>query len=442
MSAGPGSPDDASLARAPTAPGGGDGGVLPVVVRLPEIGEELAGYRIEKMAGRGGMGVVFRAEHLHLNRHVALKVLTADLAGNRSFRQRFIREAQTAARLDHPNIVPVFDAGEANGLLFIAMKFIDGTDLGHVLDSEERLTPQRTVDLLVDIADALDVAHAAGLVHRDVKPGNVLVDNLRSYLTDFGRTKRVASRTALTAAGRTVGTAAYLAPEQIRGQDVDARTDVYAFGCVLYECLTGDVPFVRDSDMAVLWAHLEQEPEPPSALVRELPPAVNAVFATALAKRKDDRYTSCGELMAELARATDAVRAGPSGRTAVPVANILVASGDRSARGLVEATLAEGRVSVKGAADAENALDDARRNPPQLAFVDAELPGGAIALCQRLRAAEGSAGTRIVMLVGRGAAIDRAAASQAGVDDFLAKPFSPLQLLAKVRDFVPDALAG
>src|SRR5262249_9783363 len=150
-----------------------------------------------------------------------------------------------------------------------------------------RLSPQRTVDLLFDIADALDVAHGAGLVHRDVKPGNVLVDKARSYLTDFGLTKRIASRTALTAAGRTVGTAAYLAPEQIRGMDVDGRTDVYAFGCVLYECVTGDVPFVRDTDMAVLWAHLEQEPTPPSEVVSELPKELDAVFATALAKRKE-----------------------------------------------------------------------------------------------------------------------------------------------------------
>src|SRR5436190_18574828 len=226
---GTGSPDDRAVTRAPTESGLTDesGGALQV--RLPEIGQSIAGYRIEALAGRGGMGVVFRAEHVHLGRHVALKVLTADLAGNRSFRQRFIREAQTAARLDHPNIVPVFDAGEADGLLYIAMKFIDGADLGHLLDAEERFTPQRTVDLLGDVADALDIAHAAGLVHRDVKPGNVLVDNVRSWLTDFGLTKRIASRTALTAAGRTVGTAAYLAPEQIRGQDVDARTDVYAF---------------------------------------------------------------------------------------------------------------------------------------------------------------------------------------------------------------------
>src|SRR5215212_858064 len=355
-SAGP--PDDGPIARAPTRIGDDDA-VQPIQVRLPEIGEEIAGYRVEAVAGRGGMGVVFRAEHLHLNRHVALKVLTADLAGNRSFRQRFIREAQTAARLDHPNIVPVFDAGEADGLLFIAMKYIEGTDLGGLLDAEEHFGPQRTIDLLADVADALDVAHAAGLVHRDVKPGNVLVDNQRSWLTDFGLTKRIASRTALTAAGRTVGTAAYLAPEQIRGQDVDARTDLYAFGCVLYECLTGDVPFTRDTDMAVLWAHLEQDPEPPSARVSELPKELDDVFASALAKRKEDRFTSCGELMKAVADATNANRPESSARNKVPVTTVLVASGDRAARSLIEATLAEGRVAVAGAADAERAIDQA-----------------------------------------------------------------------------------
>src|SRR4051794_17742315 len=337
MTVGPGSSDE--VARRPTAPGmGEDSGVMSV--RLPEIGEELAGYKIEALAGRGGMGVVFRAEHLPLSRQIALKVLTADLAGNRSFRQRFIREAQTAAALDHPNIVPVFDAGEFNGLLYIAMKFIDGVDLGNVLDAEDRLTPQRTVDLLAEVADALDVAHGAGLVHRDEKPGNVLVDNVRSYLTDFGLTKRIASRTALTAAGRTVGTAAYLAPEQIRGQDVDARTDIYAFGCVLYECLTGDVPFSRDTDMAVLWAHLEQDPEPPSSRLAELPKGLDAVFAKALAKRKEDRFASCGELMRAVAEVTNSNRPESSSRNRIPVANVLVASGDRAARSMIEATLA------------------------------------------------------------------------------------------------------
>jgi serine/threonine-protein kinase len=279
-------------------------------------------------------------------------------------------------------------------------------------------------------------------VHRDVKPGNVLVDNVRSYLTDFGLTKRIASRTALTAAGRTVGTAAYLAPEQIRGQDVDARTDCYAFACVLYECLTGDVPFTRDTDMAVLWAHLEQDPDPPSSRAPDLPKALDAVFAQGLAKRKEDRFTSCGELMKAVVEATNAIRPESSSRNKIPVTTVLVASGDRSARAMIEATLAEGRVAVAGAGDAERAIDQAQANPPGLAFVDADLPGGAIALCRRLRATEEAAATRIVLLVGRGAALDRKEAAAAGVDDFLPKPFSSLQLMAKVRDFIPDALAG
>jgi CheY-like chemotaxis protein len=223
---------------------------------------------------------------------------------------------------------------------------------------------------------------------------------------------------------------------------VDARTDVYAFACVLYECLTGSVPFVRDTDMAVLWAHLEQDPQAASERVPELPTQLDAVLATGLAKRKDDRFTSCGEMMAALAEAAGAVRPTGAVRGSVPVANILVASADRAARSLVEATLAEGRVSVAVAGEAESGLDQARAHPPQLVFVDAELPGGAIAFCQMLRGIDEAAATRIVMLVGRGVKVDRVAAAKAGVDDFLAKPFSSLQLMSKVRDFVPDALAG
>jgi CheY-like chemotaxis protein len=439
MAVGPGSSDE--VARKPTAPGvAADGGVA--MGSLPEIGDELAGYRIQALAGRGGMGVVFRAEHLHLGRVVALKVLTADLAQNRRFRADFIREARTAARLDHPNIVPVFDAGEAEGRLYIAMKYIDGVDLGHVLDAEERLSPQRTLDLLTDIADALDIAHSAGLVHRDVKPGNVLVDNHRPYLTDFGLTEHVSSRMALTAAGRTAGTAAYLAPEQIRGQDVDARTDVYALACVLYECLTGKVPFARDADMAALWAHLEQEPEPPSHRTNELPTALDAVFATALAKHKEDRHASCSQLITAVAEATGVIGARSPTRNKIPVTTVLVATGDGAARSLIEATLAEGRVYVAKAGDAEGALDQAQAHPPGLAFVDAELPGGAITLCRQLRSADEVASLRIVMLVGRQVQFDRGVAAGAGIEDFLPKPFSALQLLAKVRDFVPDALAG
>jgi PleD family two-component response regulator len=176
--------------------------------------------------------------------------------------------------------------------------------------------------------------------------------------------------------------------------------------------------------------------------VSELPKELDAVFAQALAKRKEDRFASCGELMKALAEATNANRPESSTRNRIPVTTVLVASGDRAARSMIEATLAEGRVAIAGAGDAERAIDQAQAHPPGLAFVDADLPGGAIALCQRLRSTDEAAATRIVMLVGRGAQFDRKAAAEAGVDDYLAKPFSSLQLMAKVRDYVPDALAG
>jgi serine/threonine-protein kinase len=199
---------------------------------------------------------------------------------------------------------------------------------------------------------------------------------------------------------------------------------------------------VRDTDMAVLWAHLEQEPDSVITRVPGLPSSLDEVFASGLAKKKDDRYTSCGEMMVALAEAAGAARPTGQVRSSIPVATILVASADRPARALVEATLAEGRVAVAGAGDAERALDQARAHPPQLAFVDSDLPGGAIALCQMLRKTDEAAATRIVMMVGRHSTVDRAAAAKAGVDDYLAKPFSSLQLMSKVRDYVPDALAG
>jgi serine/threonine protein kinase len=231
-----------------------------MAVELP-VGSSFAGYRIEGVIGRGGMGVLYLATQLSLERQVALKLISPEFADDRLFRERFKREARLAALIDHPNVIPVYEAGEWEGQLFLAMRHVDGTDLQAIIACEEKLHPRQAAPIIAQVASALHAAHERGLVHRDVKPGNVLVDNVRSWLTDFGLTKRIASRTALTAVGRTVGTAAYLAPEQIRGQDVDARTDVYAFACVLYECLTGAVPFERDTDMAVLWAHLEQDPE-------------------------------------------------------------------------------------------------------------------------------------------------------------------------------------
>ncbi|WP_448614952.1 Hsp70 family protein [Modestobacter sp. URMC 112] len=292
-------------------------------------GTEIAGYRIESVIGRGGMAVVYRAEDMRLGRRVALKLLTPQLADNDQFRQRFIRESRLAASLDHPNIVPIYEAGEADGELFIAMRYVLGSDLKGVLaDEGGRLSVQRTLSLFLQIGAALDTAHRAGLVHRDVKPGNVLVTARREgqqqsrrtrsvdgdhvYLTDFGLTKRTAELSGgLTGTGHFLGTVDYVSPEQIQGRPVGPGTDVYALGCVLYECLTGQMPFRRDDDAALLWAHLVEPPPPVTALRPELPGAVNAVVGRAMAKDPAERYESCEELMHDLELALD-VPAPPS----------------------------------------------------------------------------------------------------------------------------------
>jgi class 3 adenylate cyclase len=275
----------------------------------PSVGTEIAGYRVEGLLGEGGTGVVYLAEHLHLGRKAALKLLSPDLARDDSFRTRFLREARLAASLDHPHVVPVYDAGEADGLLFIAMRYVEGTDLEAVLASEGPLDPSRALRILGDVADALDAAHAHGLVHRDVKPGNVLIAGADEqeheehiYLGDFGVTKAT-RETSVTQAGLFVGTADYSAPEQIAGASVDARTDVYALGCVLHECLTGEPPFRRDGLVATLWSHVHDPPPAPSRSRAALPPALDDVVAKALAKEPADRYESCGELVEDARRA-------------------------------------------------------------------------------------------------------------------------------------------
>src|SRR5437773_948653 len=227
--------------------GGGETGGEPSVV----VGTELAGYRIESLLGRGGMGVVYRAHDLALDRHVALKLLAPEFAGDVRFRERFLRESRLAASLDHPAIIPIYDAGEVAGQLYIAMRLVEGTDLKRLLAESGPLEPGRALGLLEQVAEALDEAHERGLVHRDVKPSNVLVDERgHCYLADFGLSRRLAERDD-PSRGRTVGTADYVAPEQIRGEEVGPAADVYSLGCVLYECLTGGPPFRRESDFAL-----------------------------------------------------------------------------------------------------------------------------------------------------------------------------------------------
>src|SRR3954454_227673 len=276
----------------------------------PRLGTEIAGYRIEERIGRGGMGVVYRAQHMNLQRRAAIKIIAPEFADTKGFRSRFIREARIAAALQHPNIVTVYDAGQSGQTLYIAMQFIRGSDLAAILNEEGRLRPSRAIDVCRQVASALDAAHGMALIHRDVKPGNVLIEGRRAYLTDFGLTKRSGStRTALTQAGELVGTIHYVAPEQIEGGQVDARTDVYSLACLLFHCLVGDVPFSRDTDVAVIYAHLSEAPPKPSELRPELPVGLDAVIAKALDKSPDRRFQSCSDLMSAARVVLDA--AGP-----------------------------------------------------------------------------------------------------------------------------------
>jgi ABC-type branched-subunit amino acid transport system substrate-binding protein len=263
-----------------------------------EPGQTFAGYRIDEVVGRGGMGVVYRARDEALDRPVALKLVAPELAEDPRFRERFLRESRLAAAIEHPHILPVYAAGEHEGQLFLAMRFVEGEDLGARLARAGRLEPAEALRIAGELAQALDAAHERDLVHRDVKPGNVLLDRKgEAYLADFGLTKRVASDSGLTETGEFVGTLDYLAPEQIRAGTVDGRTDQYSLACLLYECLTGEVPFPREGAAQVLWAHLNDPPPSVSEKRPELPAALDPVFGRALAKDAGERYGSCVELI-------------------------------------------------------------------------------------------------------------------------------------------------
>src|SRR5438093_8638851 len=296
----------------------GAGALELVLVPLDQrIGTVLGGYRIVESLGSGGTSVVYRAEHVRLGRPAALKLLAPGL-GEADFSERFLRESQLAASLDHPSIVPVYDAGEEDGLLYIAMACVEGSDLKTLLAEEGRLPTRRALRIVGQIASALDAAHARGLVHRDVKPANVLVTaDDRAYLSDFGVVKELTSNGA-TRTGSFIGTIEYCAPEQIEGRDVDARTDVYALACVLYECLAGAPPFHRPSEVAVLNAHLHAPPPKLTRAAPDLPQALEHVVAKALSKSPLDRFASCGEFVAA-ARAAAAERRVHRRRLAVSI---------------------------------------------------------------------------------------------------------------------------
>jgi DNA-binding NarL/FixJ family response regulator len=290
----------ARLAATPPGPGGAppaqDG-------REVEIGATFAGHRIDAVAGRGGMATVFRATDLTLDRPVALKLIDPSLAADPVFRARFERECRLAAALDHPHVVDVFHAGEERGLLYVTMRYVEGTDLRTLLEDEDRLAPARAVAIVAQVADALDEAHRHGLIHRDVKPGNILIrrrgDREHAYLTDFGITKERTSESRLTRTGFAMGTADYMAPEQAQGATLDERTDVYALGCVLFRTLSGVVPYVRESDLDTMWAHVHEPSPDVLEAAPDLPPRLAGVLARALAKDPGERQPSAGAFARE-----------------------------------------------------------------------------------------------------------------------------------------------
>jgi hypothetical protein len=337
-------------------------------------GDEFAGYRIEQRLGRGGMGVLYLALEPGLERRVALKLIAPEAAADEVFARRFAEESKIAASIEHPNVVPIYAAGEEDGVPFIAMRYVAGADLAKRLVREGRLEPAVAVELIAQIGNGLDAIHAAGLIHRDVKPANVLLSGgeaaEHAYITDFGVARNVSTESGLTQTGRFVGTLDYVAPEQIAGGEIDARVDVYALGCLLFKLLTGEVPFPKDSDAARLFAHLNDPPPAPSLYVPEISMALDDVVIRAMSKAPEDRYPSAGDLgrAAQAAlrgeRTTAPERAVATGAAATRTAETIAVEPERGTAEAVEterlAPLAPGhrnrRLVVAGAALAVAAI--------------------------------------------------------------------------------------
>jgi YVTN family beta-propeller protein len=325
-----------------------DGGV--------NAGVRVAGYRIEALVGRGGMGNVFRATDVRLGRPVALKVLSERLAEDRAFGERLLRESKLAASLDHPNVIPIYEAGEKDGHLFIAMRFVPGGDLRALLRREGVIDPARSIPIFSQIAEALDAGHRRGLVHRDVKPSNVLIDRdgglEHCYLADFGLTQSTAHDGP--ADGQVLGTVDYVSPEQIRGDPIDGRADQYSLACLMFECLTGTLPHGQRSEVAALFAHLEEPIPKASERGAGLPPAVDPVLAQGMAKTPDDRFASCAELVGSAAAALGLSPAAPR-RSRRSMAAALVAAAAIAVLAVVVA-LTSGGGGASAAAPSPGAL--------------------------------------------------------------------------------------
>jgi DNA-binding SARP family transcriptional activator len=354
-------------------------------------GTVFAGYRIDSVLGRGGMSVVYLAEHLGLERKVALKVLAPQLAEDERFHDRFVRESRIAASMEHPSIVPIYEAGEAEGLLFLAMRYVRGTDLHGLIRREGSLDPERTAWIVSEVASALDAAHARGLVHRDVKPGNILIvegegrdGRDQVYLSDFGLTKRLEGGTGgLTQTGQFVGTVEFVAPEQIEGRTVDGRADIYSLACVAFECLSGRPPFARDAQVATLYAHLRERPPSVTVARPELPPATDRVLAKGLAKAASDRYPTCRAFAEALSTALgplagEAAPAGEGGGSPRWWRTAAVAAAAAVVAGIVVFMVADGpsppaEGSTPGGSPSASAAPSPSPPPQRFATVDRPL---------------------------------------------------------------------
>lgn len=405
------------------------------MIELAE-GDEFAGYRIERRLGRGGMGVLYLAIEPGLERRVALKLIAPEAAADEVFARRFAEESKIAASIEHPNVVPIYAAGEEDGVPFIAMRFVAGADLARRLARDGRLEPAAAAELIAQIGNGLDAIHAAGLVHRDVKPANVLLSGdegaEHAYITDFGVARNVATESGLTQTGRFVGTLDYVAPEQISGGAIDARVDVYALGCLLFKLLTGEVPFPKEGEAARLYAHLHDPPPAPSLYVPAVSMALDDVVIRAMSKRPEDRYPSAGDL----GRAALAAQRGE--RTSVP--EHTVATGAAATR--TAATVAPLPAATR---ESEQPTESTRRLSGETAVAasGAERSGGGP---RRLAIAAGIAALVIavaiaVILVGGGGGDDPNTAAETGSKSAAApkradaaakpKPLSRSELIAR-----------
>jgi predicted Ser/Thr protein kinase len=294
------------------------------------IGMDIGGCRVDELIGRGGMGVVYRGTDLKLNRPVAIKLIATEHATDEPVRRRFEREAQLMAAIDHPNVIPVYAAGEQDGHLYLVMRYVAGTDLHLLLRDRGRLEPREAARIVDDLGGALDAAHAAGLVHRDIKPANVLLAGQHVYLTDFGITRAIDSATRFTDSDEWVGTVDYMSPEHLRGLDTDARSDVYALGCLLHACLTGTAPFHRPSVAATILAHIEDQP-PRASDTPGVPRAFDGILSRALSKKPADRYPTAGELGRA---AVVAAAGGVASRRPVPAPTAVMPGASRADTGV------------------------------------------------------------------------------------------------------------